>query len=230
MYNETLGKLALLGHVHRRQPDLLPAALPRPGGHAAPLRRLSRRLRRVELRLVDRLVHLRRRRGDLPLLHVGRLRRRSASPATIRGARAPPRWSGCCRRRRRSTSGRRCRGSVRERIAGAPPTAHAVRAGLRSSASTDGLTDGLLPTDPNRHERPRRSRRRRVGDYFAPAQAAGDVAGGVHRLRRHGDRPGRPPPGHRLRGAAGDRRRRRRLRRAQHVVRRRHRRRDAPHA
>jgi heme/copper-type cytochrome/quinol oxidase subunit 1 len=32
MYNETLGKAALLGDLHRRQPDLLPAALPGPAG------------------------------------------------------------------------------------------------------------------------------------------------------------------------------------------------------
>ena len=33
---------ALLGHVHRRQRAVLPAALPRPRRHAAPLCRLSR--------------------------------------------------------------------------------------------------------------------------------------------------------------------------------------------
>ena len=44
MYDEKLGQPALLAAVHRRQPGLLPAALPRPGGHAAPLHRLSRRL------------------------------------------------------------------------------------------------------------------------------------------------------------------------------------------
>ena len=53
---------ALLGHLHRRQPGLLPAAFPRPVRHAAPLCRLSGRLRRLELRLVDRLLHLGRRR------------------------------------------------------------------------------------------------------------------------------------------------------------------------
>ena len=36
---------ALLAHVHRRQPGVLPAALPRARRHAAPYRRLSRRLR-----------------------------------------------------------------------------------------------------------------------------------------------------------------------------------------
>ena len=42
------GQAAFLDHLHRRQPGVLPAALPRPGRHAAPLRRLSRRLCRLE--------------------------------------------------------------------------------------------------------------------------------------------------------------------------------------
>ena len=37
MYNETHRQAALLGHVHRRQPRVLPAALPRSCRHAAPL-------------------------------------------------------------------------------------------------------------------------------------------------------------------------------------------------
>ena len=48
MYNETHRQAALLGHVHRREPDVLPAALPRPRRHAAPLRRLSGCLRGLE--------------------------------------------------------------------------------------------------------------------------------------------------------------------------------------
>ena len=58
-----LGQDAFLDDLHRRQPDLLPAALPRPGRHAAPLSRLSGRLRRLELRLLDRRLHQRRRRS-----------------------------------------------------------------------------------------------------------------------------------------------------------------------
>ena len=46
MYNEKLGEDPFLADVHRRQPDLLPAAFPRPRRHAAPLHRLSRRLSR----------------------------------------------------------------------------------------------------------------------------------------------------------------------------------------
>ena len=47
---------ALLVHLHRRQPGVLSAALPRPLRHAAPCRRLSRRLRRLEFHLLDRLL------------------------------------------------------------------------------------------------------------------------------------------------------------------------------
>ena len=46
------GQAALLDDVHRRQPHLLPAALPRAAGHAAALPRLSGAVRAVELRLV----------------------------------------------------------------------------------------------------------------------------------------------------------------------------------
>ena len=52
-----LGQAALLADVHRRQHAVLPAALPRSRRHAAPLRRLSGRLRFLEPRLVDRLLH-----------------------------------------------------------------------------------------------------------------------------------------------------------------------------
>ena len=69
---------ALLGHLHRRQPGVLPAALPRPLRHAAPLRRLSRRVRRLESGVVDRLLHLRLRRPDLHLRRDRRLRAQGA--------------------------------------------------------------------------------------------------------------------------------------------------------
>ena len=48
MYNEIHRQAAFLGHVHRREHHLLPAALPRPRRHAAPHRRLSGCLRRLE--------------------------------------------------------------------------------------------------------------------------------------------------------------------------------------
>ena len=73
-YNENVAKVALLADVRRRQPDVLPAALPRPRRHAAPLCRLSRRLLVLEPRLVDRLLHFGRRRGRVPLWHLPGLR------------------------------------------------------------------------------------------------------------------------------------------------------------
>jgi hypothetical protein len=50
-----------LADVHRREPHLLPDALPWACRHAAPHRRLSRRLCGVEFRRLDRLLHLLRR-------------------------------------------------------------------------------------------------------------------------------------------------------------------------
>ncbi len=49
MYSEFLGQAAFLGDVRRREPDLLPAALPRARRHAAPLHRLSGRLCRLNM-------------------------------------------------------------------------------------------------------------------------------------------------------------------------------------
>jgi hypothetical protein len=65
-YNEFLGCAAVLDHVHRREPGVLPAALPRPARHAASLRRLSGSLREVELRLDGGLHDHRRWRGRVP--------------------------------------------------------------------------------------------------------------------------------------------------------------------
>ena len=53
-YDETLGQDPLLADLHRRQPDLLPAALPGSRRHAAAHPGLPGRLRRLELRLLDR--------------------------------------------------------------------------------------------------------------------------------------------------------------------------------
>ena len=58
---------ALLGHVRRREPCVLPAAFPRPCRHAAPLHRLSGCLCRLERRIVLRFLHLGFRRPDLPV-------------------------------------------------------------------------------------------------------------------------------------------------------------------
>ena len=118
---------ALLAHLHRRQRAVLPAALPRAGRHAAPLRRLSGRLRLLELVVVGRLLHHRRPArscssfGMLYAYFVAARRRRP----TIRGAPAPPRSSGRCPRRRPSTPTRRCRSSRR------PRTTERLRCGQR---------------------------------------------------------------------------------------------------
>ena len=70
MYSEFIGQAALLADLHRRQHPVLPAALPRPRRHAAPLRRLPRRLRLLEPGLVDRLLHHGGRHADLLRRHV----------------------------------------------------------------------------------------------------------------------------------------------------------------
>ena len=50
---------AFLDRLHRLERPVLPDALPRPAGHAAPLRRLSGRLRRLAFRRLDGRAHLR---------------------------------------------------------------------------------------------------------------------------------------------------------------------------
>ena len=54
-----LGQGAFLGDLHRRQPDLLPDALPRPGRHAAPLSGLPGGLPRLERGRLVRLLYRR---------------------------------------------------------------------------------------------------------------------------------------------------------------------------
>ena len=81
------GQGAFLADVHRRQSDLLPAALPRPCRHAAPLCRLSRRVRRLELRLLDRLLHRLCRLPGVPVRHRPGLRPQSARPCQSLGRR-----------------------------------------------------------------------------------------------------------------------------------------------
>src|SRR4029079_10895159 len=58
---------ALLADVHRLQPDLLPDALPRDPGHAAPRRRLRAAFCRPEPVHLDRVLRARRLDGGLPL-------------------------------------------------------------------------------------------------------------------------------------------------------------------
>ena len=65
MYNETLGQAALLHHVHRRQFDLLPDALPRAGRHAAADPRLHTGVRLLQLDRDGRLHDHHRRHGGV---------------------------------------------------------------------------------------------------------------------------------------------------------------------
>jgi cytochrome c oxidase subunit 1 len=67
MYSEFIGKHPFLGHLHRREPPVLPAALPGSGRHAAPLYRLSGCFRRLELRVLLSGPTCRLRRADLPV-------------------------------------------------------------------------------------------------------------------------------------------------------------------
>ena len=74
MYDERLAKLHFWLLFIGINLTFFPAALPRLGGHAATLHRLSRRLLAVELRLVDRRLYRRRRDGGVPLHGLRSLR------------------------------------------------------------------------------------------------------------------------------------------------------------
>ena len=201
MYNETLGQAALLADLHRRQRAVLPAALPRPGRHAAPLRGLSRRLRLLErvssvgayITTLGTLVFL--------LGVIVAFSRKQSRRRPTRGASARPRSSGRCPRRRRSTPTRRCRVSRRLTITkgvrglrfdkgdgrggSVPPVAietarsgeksraidKAPRAGPQVRDASDGRRNRDRPHRPSRVER----RRLRAAD-----EAARDVARRVH--------------------------------------------------
>ena len=110
--SRVLGQGAFLADLHRREPDLLPAALPRPVGHAAPLSRTTRRRSPAGTSSPR----------SAPISAASRCwcsstccsapsPRRSIWPTTT-GARARRRWNGACPRRRRSTPSRNCRASA----------------------------------------------------------------------------------------------------------------------
>ncbi len=87
------GSAALLGHVRWREPDLLPAALPRP--RRMPRRYIDYRTPSVSLTVsLVRLLRDLRRHADLLLRRdPGKLPGRSVRLATIRGALVQPRWN-----------------------------------------------------------------------------------------------------------------------------------------
>ncbi len=110
MYNEMLGKIALLDVLHRRERAVLPDALPRrcrACRAACPTIRTRSRTgtRSSTYGYHDHGV------GDGLLLRQRLLVavRRQAGRRTTTGAKARRRSNGRCRRRRRSTSSRRCR-------------------------------------------------------------------------------------------------------------------------
>ena len=99
MYPEMLGAHRGADHLHRLQPDLLPAVHPRLPRHAAPLPRLSARVSGAERDVDGRRVDPRRRLPAAALLPALVAALRRARPAPIRGARRAS--SGRRRRRRR---------------------------------------------------------------------------------------------------------------------------------
>ena len=212
MYSEIDRQAALLADLHRRQHRVLPAALPRACGHAAPHRRLSGCLRRLELRVLDRLVHLGR-----SALIVFFYRRGACLHAQGAG-------------RRQSVGRGRDHARMDAAVAAAVPP---VR-----RAAADQVSDRTDVAD----ERKRRARRIRcgpsvraepsmagVGDYLALMKPRVMSLVVFTALVGLVIAPGASASGDRLHGAALHRGRRRRRRRAQHVVRRRHRRGDDAH-
>ena len=153
MIPEWLGKLHFWIFFIGVNMLFFPHALPRPRRHAAPLRRLSRCLRRLEPRLVDRLLHLRG--GCSVLRRSDDLRRfvRKEKAAGNPGAKARRRSNGRCPRRRRSTSSRRCRASrtaitTSWRPGAAVPAFEQDEMGLSDFSDGDASTS-IRPSQPS---------------------------------------------------------------------------------
>ena len=77
---------AFLADLHRRQSGVLPAAFPWPCRHAASLCRLSRRVRRMEFRVLDRRVHIGHRRARVLLRPDAGLRPQGAGRGQSMGS------------------------------------------------------------------------------------------------------------------------------------------------
>ena len=215
MYNETIGKAALLADLHRREPRLLPAALPRRRRHAPPLRRLSGCLRRLELRLLDRLLHLGLRRPRLPLRRLRSLRQEAhrrqqpvgrgcddARMAAVLAAAVPPVGTAAARplsrRRRDSTSDMAphrsgpCRSEPDRRV---PLRSEAVGTDAVGDARTgdargDDVTIAIDHLDGDRRRRAQRDQPRRAARLPGAPEAARHVARGAHRDHRPHDGAG----------------------------------------
>ena len=183
MYNEAIGQAAFLADVHRRQPGLLPAALPGPRRHAAPLRRLSGRLRRLEL-ASPRSAPISPAFGVLVFLFgmfeaFVRKRMAAANPwgegaTTLEWTLpSPPPFHQFEELPRIKDERRGDRGSRSSRAGREPPRHLKISASMRMTS--------------DRHARP--SAAHAGGDgrgLCRAAEAARDVAGGLHRARRHG--------------------------------------------
>ena len=164
-----LGQGAFLADLHRRQPDLLPAALPGPGRHAAPLSRLSGGVRRLEFRLLDRRLYQRRRAAGVPVCPVPHLHLEGACRRQLLGRGRDDAGMDACPRRRRSTPSRNCRGSAERGMIEA----------MSELAAADG--QARWSCSPRRCAASRASTTAEVARLVRAAEAAGDDAGGVHR-------------------------------------------------
>ena len=112
-YSRDARQAAFLDSVHRRQFDLLPAAFPRPAGHAAPLCRLSAMRSRSGTTSRPSAAYISAA-GVLVFLYMlfdAFFIHRSGRP-TIRGAWARPRSNGRYPRRRPSISSTSCLGAI----------------------------------------------------------------------------------------------------------------------